>query len=62
MLRAVEVGDQRMASYRSSAGDAAGDEVVRLAAPVRGVRILHISATPYGGGVAEIDRCRDGAP
>lgn len=56
MLRAVEVGNQRIASYRSSAGDAAVDEVVRLAAPLRGVRILHISATPYGGGVAEILR------
>src|SRR5207253_3420924 len=25
-----------------------------LAAPLRGVRILHVNATPYGGGVAEI--------
>ena len=27
-----------------------------LAAPVRGARVLHVNATPYGGGVAEILR------
>jgi trehalose synthase len=56
MLEAVDVGSQSLESYRASAGDAAVDELWKLAAPLAGARVLHLSATPYGGGVAELLR------
>jgi trehalose synthase len=56
MLRSVSVGNQRLASYRSSTGDAAIDVLHELARGLRGLRVLHLSATPYGGGVAELLR------
>src|SRR4026209_685096 len=31
------------------------DEIKRLAAPLQGKRVLHLSATAFGGGVAEIN-------
>jgi len=55
-MRMVSVGDQQIASYRESAGDAAIDVLHELATSLRGVRVLHLSATPYGGGVAELLR------
>ena len=55
-MRMVSVGRQQLASYRESAGDAAVDVLHELAAGLRGVRVLHLSATPYGGGVAELLR------
>jgi trehalose synthase len=55
-MRMVSVGSQQLASYRESAGDAAVDVLHELAASLRGVRVLHLSATPYGGGVAELLR------
>ncbi len=42
--------------YRSSAGGDAIAQLRELAAPLRGCRVLHVSATPFGGGVAEILR------
>ena len=56
MLEIVDVGDQSLDSYRASAGDDAVDMVRALAGPLRGARVLHVNATPYGGGVAEILR------
>lgn len=32
------------------------EQIVALAAPLKGIRVLHVNATPYGGGVAEILR------
>ena len=49
-------GGQQLASYRKSAGDSAIDVLYELASSLRGVRVLHLSATPYGGGVAELLR------
>lgn len=40
--------------YRPLAGDAAVDEIRRLAAPLEGLRVLHLSATAFGTGVAEL--------
>jgi trehalose synthase len=40
--------------YRPLAGDAAIDEIRRLAAPLEGLRVLHLSATAFGTGVAEL--------
>ena len=40
--------------YRPIAGDAAIDDVRRLAEPLRGLRVLHLSVTAFGTGVAEL--------
>jgi len=55
-MRMVSVGGQQLGAYRESAGDAAVDALHALASALRGVRVLHLSATPYGGGVAELLR------
>ena len=57
MLQTVDVGVQSIDAYASSAGEQAVEEIRRvLAASLRGARVLHLNATPYGGGVAEILR------
>jgi trehalose synthase len=56
MLQLVDVGEQTIASYRATADE---DQIAALrdrARELRGMRVLHLSATPYGGGVAEILR------
>lgn len=55
-LRPVEVGVQHLDAYRASAGNTVVDELRRRARPLRGLRVLHLNATPYGGGVAELLR------
>jgi trehalose synthase len=56
MLERVYLGRGSVDEHRAPAGDDAVDEVRRLAGPLRGLRVLHLSATPYGGGVSEILR------
>src|ERR671937_2673738 len=56
MLQAVDVGRQSLDWYAPSAGPEVLDQLRGLAAPLRGARVLHLNATPYGGGVAEILR------
>lgn len=56
MLETIDVGTQSISHYVASAGAAAVEELRALAEPLRGVRVLHLNATPYGGGVAEILR------
>src|SRR6266516_4002741 len=56
MLKQVQVGRRRVDSYAASAGAEAVAGLRKLAAPLRGARVLHVNATPYGGGVAEILR------
>jgi hypothetical protein len=56
MLETVDVGTQDLNFYERSAGAEAVAQLRELAAPLKGVRILHVNATPYGGGVAEILR------
>lgn len=56
MLQTVDVGRQSIEAYRESVGPAVIMQLRALAAPLRGLRVLHLSATPYGGGVAEILR------
>jgi trehalose synthase len=58
MLESVDVGTQSVDSYQSSAGRDVIASLRELAAPLRGLRVLHLSATPYGGGVAEILRSK----
>src|SRR5438105_12792280 len=54
MLEQVHVGVASISSYEGNAGSERIAQLRTLAAPLRGVRVLHINATPYGGGVAEI--------
>src|SRR5215207_9953634 len=56
MLETVDVGTQDLDLYERSAGAEAVAQLRELAAPLDGARILHVNATPYGGGVAEILR------
>jgi trehalose synthase len=54
MFDAVEVPPLRLDAYKAVAGEDAIAEIRRLAAPLRGARVLHVNATSFGGGVAEI--------
>jgi trehalose synthase len=56
MLQTVDVGRQRIDAYRAGVGDAEVEEPRKAAAPLDGLRVPHVNATPYGGGVAEILR------
>jgi hypothetical protein len=56
MLETVDVGAQHIESYEASVGSEAIARLRALASPLKGARILHLNATPYGGGVAEILR------
>jgi trehalose synthase len=50
----VNPGNKSLADYRSIVRRELYDEVVALGERLRGKRVLHISATSFGGGVAEI--------
>lgn len=54
MLTSVPVTSKTLADYRPIVGEATIDEIRRLAEPLRGARVLHLNATAFGGGVAEI--------
>lgn len=60
MLELVDVGPRSLQAYRGVAPDAILDDLVRSAAPLRGARVLHLNATPYGGGISEL--LRSGVP
>jgi trehalose synthase len=53
-MKQVPIQYKDIESYRSVAGDDAVEELQELAAPLRGKRVVHVNATPAGGGVAEI--------
>ncbi len=53
-MHEVNVGHKWLADYRSIIPAELYDEVVALAAALRGRRVLHVNATAFGGGVAEI--------
>ncbi|HQG54149.1 MAG TPA: glycosyltransferase [Thermoleophilia bacterium] len=53
-MREVNVGHKRIADYRSIVSRELMAEIEELAARLRGRRILHVNATAFGGGVAEI--------
>ncbi|MFN8108985.1 MAG: glycosyltransferase [Thermoleophilia bacterium] len=54
MLTPVTVGTKSLADYHSIISRDLMDEIRTLAEPLRGVRVCHINATSFGGGVAEI--------
>lgn len=56
VLEAVELRPRSIDDYSETAGPLAVAELKRLAEPLRGLRVLHINATPNGGGVSEILR------
>ena len=54
MLTPVATVPRSLEDYRPIIGDEQTDEIYRLAEPFRGARVLHINATAFGGGVAEL--------
>jgi trehalose synthase len=55
MLPVVNVGHKALADYATIATRGLMDEIRRLAEPLQGKRVVHLSATAFGGGVAEIN-------
>lgn len=56
MLHLVDTGELALSSYRGLASDEQLERLVAAAEPVRGLRVLHLNATAYGGGVSELLR------
>jgi trehalose synthase len=54
MLQLVNVGHKSLADYATIASRGLMDEIRALAEPLTGARVLELSATAFGGGVAEI--------
>jgi trehalose synthase len=54
VLQEVALGHRSLADYTHLAGRGLVDEIRELAAPLEGKRVLHVSATAFGGGVSEI--------
>ena len=55
-MEPVALDAKSMEAYAESAGAETIQDLRRLAEPLRGVRVLHVNATPVGGGVAEMLR------
>src|SRR5207344_3637400 len=55
MLQLVNVGHKSLADYATLASRGLMEEIRRLAEPLAGKRVVHLSATAFGGGVAEIN-------
>src|ERR671939_339866 len=55
MLQLVNVGHKSLADYATIATRGLMDEIKRLVEPLSGKRVVHLSATAFGGGVAEIN-------
>ncbi len=53
-MQRINLGHKSLADYRSIIGTANAERILELAEPLRGRRMLHLSATAFGGGVAEI--------
>lgn len=54
MLQPVAVGSKVLADYTHIVGRELVDEIRELAEGLRGARVVHLSATAFGGGVSEI--------
>ncbi len=53
-MKHVVLADKSLADYATVVGEDVIAELEALAKPLRGARVVHISATAYGGGVAEM--------
>jgi trehalose synthase len=54
VLQEVALGQRSLADYTHIAGRGLIEEIREMAAPLEGKRVLHVSATAFGGGVSEI--------
>src|SRR5437763_5441727 len=54
MLQLINVGNKSLLDYGTIASRGLMEEIRTLAAQLEGKRVLHLSATAFGGGVAEI--------
>ena len=54
MLQPVAVGNKTLSDYTHICGKELIEEIHELAEPLKGQRVVHISATAFGGGVSEI--------
>jgi trehalose synthase len=54
VLQPVSVGTKTLADYTHVAGKPLVEEIRELAEPLKGLKVLHVSATAFGGGVSEI--------
>jgi trehalose synthase len=54
VLERVPLLEKRLGDYAPIVGREVLERIEALAAPLRGCRVLHINATAYGGGVAEV--------
>jgi trehalose synthase len=54
LLTPVAVGHKSLADYTHLVGRPLVDEVHELAASLEGLKVLHLSATAFGGGVSEL--------
>ncbi|MFL5858595.1 MAG: glycosyl transferase family 1, partial [Solirubrobacteraceae bacterium] len=54
MLQPVAVGTKSLADYTHLVGWPLIEDIRSLARPLQGKRVLHVSATAFGGGVSEI--------
>ena len=54
MLQEVTLGNKSLADYTHIAGKELSEQIRALAEPLQGHRVLHVSATAFGGGVSEI--------
>ena len=54
MLERVPLLEKELGDFEEVAGVEAIERIRALAEPFRGARILHVNATAYGGGVAEL--------
>jgi trehalose synthase len=55
VLQLVNVGRKSLGDYGTLVSRSLMDEIGRLAEPLQGKRVVHVSATAFGGGVAEIN-------
>ncbi len=54
MLERVPLLDKNLADYADVVAPGTLERIRELAEPLRGARVLHVNATAYGGGVAEL--------
>jgi trehalose synthase len=56
MLQQVDVGPRSLEAYRGVVPDNLLDDLLAIAEDLKGARVVHVNATPYGGGVSELLR------
>src|ERR1700749_1893534 len=54
MLQEVALGQKSLSDYTHIVGKEVTERIRELAEPLKGKRVLHVSATAVGGGVSEI--------